>query len=41
MVDDELPEEPKARDVTPFDGGFSFVFAGRRFHYDRLGLRLS
>ncbi len=41
MIGDELPEDPKALDVTPFDGGFSFVFAGRWFHYDRLGLRLA
>ena len=35
---DEPPESEEASDVTPFDGGFRFVFCGHTFRYGRLGL---
>ena len=35
---DEPPETEEASDVTPFNGGFQFVFCGHMFRYDRFGL---
>lgn len=35
---DGPPETEDANNATPFDGGFTFRFAGQRFRYDRRGL---
>jgi CRISPR-associated endonuclease/helicase Cas3 len=32
------PDEEKARQVAPIEGGFEFSFGGKRFRYDRFGL---
>ncbi len=35
---DQIPEDTQATAVTPFEGGFRFVFCGHTFQYDRFGL---
>ena len=37
LGDVAIPQDPIA--VTEIDGGFEFSIGGRRFRYDRLGLR--
>ncbi|PSQ83141.1 MAG: CRISPR-associated helicase/endonuclease Cas3 [Bacteroidetes bacterium QS_7_67_15] len=37
---DGVPETEEAEKVEPFEGGFTFVFSGKPFRYDRHGLAL-